>query len=456
MVLTIFSSKLHIGLPPITSQNCLRPIYIYRMSFNLLTTCEAYFTYSLQIRAAQYLGESTTSVQKAFTGIIPALLNGFSFKTMDRSGSNIIIHAAIQQASTNHFENPAFYFENNGGALLNQSAKIYNNLLGDRAIPLTHLIANFAGISDGSASTLLSMATPSILGVLGNYIQSNQLDANQVSSFFTKQNLVNTIPSGLNLHSIFKLLDNQYKNSLINSNMSETQNGQSASNNGTALSLLLILLIVAIGAGITLYFWKSTEPAKQSIMTIIDSPIQKADNSFNHLAGKLNSAGDFEYELGDTISIDLPNKMGNLKVGKYSTEAKLVTFLQDGYANIDSVNGNWFEFTQVRFKPNSATLEPSSATQLKNIAAICQAFPKAIFSIGAFTDNTGNENDNLSISQQKANNLQTVLLELGAPRLSIRQSKGFGSANPVADNSTPAGRAQNRRVSINVKSKYER
>jgi K(+)-stimulated pyrophosphate-energized sodium pump len=176
----------------------------------------------------------------------------------------------------------------------------------------------------------------------------------------------------------------------------------------------------------------------------------------NAAVGTVDSTGNFQYNEGDTISIELPNKRGNLKVGKYSTEAKLITFLQDGYANIDSVNGNWFECTQVRFKANTATVDPSSASQLKNIAAICQAFPNAVFSVGAFTDNTGNENDNLQLSQQRATALQTLLIELGAPRSTIRQSKGYGAANPIGDNNTEIGRAQNRRVSINVKSKFAR
>ncbi|MEI7471499.1 MAG: OmpA family protein [Chitinophagaceae bacterium] len=237
--------------------------------------------------------------------------------------------------------------------------------------------------------------------------------------------------------------------------MTEVQNEQSTTNNGAPLTLLIALLVLVIGAGITLYFWNATAASQKVSSAVIDSPSQKTVNMSNLPLGKLDSAGNFIYELGDSIGIDLPNKYGNLKVGKYSTEAKLITFLQDGYAKIDTINGNWFEFNQVRFKTNSASLEPSSAAQLQNIAIICQAFPKAIFSIGAFTDNTGNENDNLSLSQQKASAIQTILIELGATRSSIRQSKGYGSANPVGDNNTLVGRAQNCRVSINVKSKYD-
>jgi OmpA-OmpF porin, OOP family len=63
------------------------------------------------------------------------------------------------------------------------------------------------------------------------------------------------------------------------------------------------------------------------------------------------------------------------------------------------------------------------------------------------TDNVGNDGSNQKLSEERANAVKSYLLSKGLPAQRI-ESKGFGSANPIADNSTAAGKAQNRRVQI--------
>ena len=68
-------------------------------------------------------------------------------------------------------------------------------------------------------------------------------------------------------------------------------------------------------------------------------------------AGKVDTAtGDFIYEAGKMVTIDLPNNAGKLQVGEYSTENKLYHFLADTTQQLDTVKGNWFELTNVKFR----------------------------------------------------------------------------------------------------------
>jgi outer membrane protein OmpA-like peptidoglycan-associated protein len=63
------------------------------------------------------------------------------------------------------------------------------------------------------------------------------------------------------------------------------------------------------------------------------------------------------------------------------------------------------------------------------------------------TDNVGNESANQSLSERRANAVRAYLLKKGVSEAQI-ETKGFGSANPIADNTSAEGKSKNRRVEI--------
>ena len=69
------------------------------------------------------------------------------------------------------------------------------------------------------------------------------------------------------------------------------------------------------------------------------------------------------------------------------------------------------------------------------------------FVVEGHTDNTGSDKINNELSQKRADAVRNYLIENGFPAENIR-AVGFGSANPIGDNSTSKGRQQNRRVEI--------
>ena len=81
-----------------------------------------------------------------------------------------------------------------------------------------------------------------------------------------------------------------------------------------------------------------------------------------------------------------------------------------------------------------------------------KAIPIVEFKIGGYTDNTGDPEENKKLSQARAEAVMNALIEQGidASRLT---AEGYGSEFPVADNKTPEGREQNRRVAIRVTKK---
>jgi len=99
----------------------------------------------------------------------------------------------------------------------------------------------------------------------------------------------------------------------------------------------------------------------------------------------------------------------------------------------------------INFDINKADIKPESMGTLNAIAAILKSNPELKFEIQGHTDNTGNPASNLTLSQKRADEVMKQLISLGidATRLS---SKGFGDTKPISPNTSPEGKANNRRV----------
>jgi outer membrane protein OmpA-like peptidoglycan-associated protein len=106
----------------------------------------------------------------------------------------------------------------------------------------------------------------------------------------------------------------------------------------------------------------------------------------------------------------------------------------------------------VNFETDSARVRADSQEQLRNTAAILSAYPQIHVKIGGYTDNSGDPAANRRLSEERATAVMNALKDNGitADRL---EAEGHGDQHPIADNSTPEGRARNRRVAIRVTSR---
>jgi outer membrane protein OmpA-like peptidoglycan-associated protein len=101
----------------------------------------------------------------------------------------------------------------------------------------------------------------------------------------------------------------------------------------------------------------------------------------------------------------------------------------------------------VNFRTGSAALTPASRAVLNAAANLLKASPDVRVEIGGHTDNRGAARANTRLSQLRANSVKAALVRAGidASRL---EAKGYGPSEPMADNATAAGRAQNRRTEL--------
>jgi outer membrane protein OmpA-like peptidoglycan-associated protein len=103
----------------------------------------------------------------------------------------------------------------------------------------------------------------------------------------------------------------------------------------------------------------------------------------------------------------------------------------------------------VKFQSGKAILKPESNKILDDISAILLKYPHYGLSIEGHTDNAGNDQSNQLLSDKRARACLDFLLKKGVDTARLK-SAGYGESRPVADNKTPAGRTQNRRVEFNL------
>ena len=129
--------------------------------------------------------------------------------------------------------------------------------------------------------------------------------------------------------------------------------------------------------------------------------------------------------------------------------AQLLKQLNDVLQTTDTPRGLVVNMADVLFETGKYNLSTDAQLKLAKLSGIIQAHPGLNLAIEGYTDTTGSADFNMKLSQQRADTVRDFLIAQGLLADTIT-SKGFGEANPIADNGTAAGRKQNRRVEIVV------
>lgn len=101
------------------------------------------------------------------------------------------------------------------------------------------------------------------------------------------------------------------------------------------------------------------------------------------------------------------------------------------------------------FDTNSDALQPLSLAELDQVVQLMQQNPALVIEISGHTDAIGKPADNQILSEKRAQSVVHYLIQQGINSERVR-AKGYGATQPVADNNTEQGRAQNRRTELRV------
>ena len=128
---------------------------------------------------------------------------------------------------------------------------------------------------------------------------------------------------------------------------------------------------------------------------------------------------------------------------------RLKAQLNQVLATQETARGLIVNLSDVLFDTGKYTLKPDAREKLAKVSGILLAYPDLKVQVEGYTDNVGSEAYNQTLSQQRADSVRDYLVSQGVQGGNVT-STGYGLTNPVADNSTAAGRAQNRRVNLVV------
>jgi outer membrane protein OmpA-like peptidoglycan-associated protein len=115
----------------------------------------------------------------------------------------------------------------------------------------------------------------------------------------------------------------------------------------------------------------------------------------------------------------------------------------------NSARGLIVSMSDVLFDTGKFSLNPGARVKLAKVAGILMSYPTLITEVGGYTDNVGNDDMNLTLSQNRAGTVRDYLVSQGVASGSV-SARGFGNMSPVASNDNSGGRQSNRRVELVV------
>ena len=366
--------------------------------------------------AAIQLGESESNVSKALGSLFPAVLGVFA----QDSKQDDVINALLKTSSLDFSEN---LLEKAGNSP--EIENIISKILGEKSEHILSHVSEYANINKSSAENLLKVATAATLQGIKKCAHENGLDDQGILSKLAENRCLipALLPAGMSLEhlGLENLLEKNTETPVETSApiTHKTKEEvkilhQENSEKSSFWKWLLPLLILVIVAW---FLWNQlsqkevlkTKTATENV-TIIPEPIP-----------------------ADSLS-DAQKKMEfkgySLQVVSDGLEDRMITFLKaENYKNAkddDALKSTWYEFDQVTFASGKSDQLTSGTEQIANLIKILKTYPEVKIKIGAYTDKSGTETENLALSQARADFIKNELTKAGLEK-QIVNAEGYGS-----------------------------
>ena len=170
------------------------------MAFNIIESVKEEFSGDITNKIAGILGESSMNVQQALQGSIPSIFTGVLLK-VESGDPQETLNLATDASRIDILHNLNSL---SGGTGSSKGMDFLKIIFGERTTDLSTSISTYSGISDQSASVLLTIATPAALGALGKHILDTNMNASGLRSFLNGQRkkILNAMPTSLFLEGI--------------------------------------------------------------------------------------------------------------------------------------------------------------------------------------------------------------------------------------------------------------
>lgn len=409
----------------------------------LLDAVLGHLTTSVIGAAASKLGEAEIGVTKAVKALAPTILSGIAGKATDDATFGGVFEKLSDRGAADFLNDIGGLV--GGGNIAHGDPKdvagaLMGALFGPKVAAIINSVGAIAGLKTGSASALLGLVGPIVMGVLGKRIQDDRLDRGGLKSLLISESdaIRRAVPTELG--TVLGLIPPAAPKPTVvpppPAAATTTSEPRRAAAWMWAIPAALTLAVIG---------WMMSRGGDRDGTEIAATPagapiIASATPAPTPGAAAAAEISEYSRVLNDFT----------LKAEVGGVEEKLITFIESGNQPCTDA-ACWFTFDRLTFATGSATLDMErSRAQLENIRAILAAYPTVQLKIGGYTDNSGDPAANLALSQQRAEAVVAALGAIGVDPARI-VAEGFGEQFPVASNETEEGRAQNRRIDVRVR-----
>jgi outer membrane protein OmpA-like peptidoglycan-associated protein len=398
---------------------------------SLLDAVKGYLTPETVRSASSLVGESESSTRQTLNGAVPSILSGLTNMVSSREGVNTFGGLIRDGGFGSAVDNIGSLFSGGSttSSMLGAGQQLIGKIFPGKSSSVTDLVARSGGVSSSSATSLLSLAAPLVMGVLGKRAAAQGLDSSGLANTLLneKSDIAAAAPAGLSqILGGGPTVVSRMREPIAETPRSTTvRDARSEPYLGTprpGLGRWLPLLLIALAALALLLFLRPRTPRAG-----VPDLTSQARNALSN--------------------ITLPGG-ASLSVPANSINYNLAQFLADG----SQAAPKTFVFDNLNFVTGATQLTPGSNQTVDNLAQILRAYPTAQIQLSGHTDNVGPANANHALSLERANAVKSMLVGKGvaADRIS---TQGFGQDRPLVSNDTEEGRARNRRTELTVTSK---
>jgi OOP family OmpA-OmpF porin len=401
------------------------------MNTNLSENITSQLTPQMIQKVSVFLGETPGQTQTAVDRSISTLLAGLMHLSSSGAGPIQLLNLINQANYGSLLNNLSGLLEdgNTAQSLMTSGQEILNALFPGKLSAVSEIIATTSGVTNTSASSLLSLVAPVVVGVLGRVRSMQGLNAVRLATLLMnqKEGIVKFAPEGLagvfGLNSMAELRAGRADTAMDSLKPDTARRVVTAPRQETRMRKNWswpVLAVLAIGF---LYFFmnRGAEVAQAPLITAASAAIPVAA----------------PVTLPDGAALSLRTDSFNYNVA---------AFLRDPATNTEP---KAFVFDRLTFDPGTTKLTVESGQAVKDLSAILKAYPAVDVRLNGYTNNVGDAVANKTLSLNQAIAMREALISdgIGVTRVT---TAGYGGEKPLVSNETEEGRAKNQRLELVV------
>ncbi|APR77825.1 Putative outer membrane lipoprotein [Minicystis rosea] len=406
------------------------------MEKNLIDLAKSYLTPELIQRAGALVGEGTAGTHRAMETAIPAVTAGVINDASSVSGAERLLRYLDEAGLRGPMSSIADRLgAGSGEELIRMGKEMLGRIFGGRVGSIVDASASATGVKRSVMDSLLGLAAPLVMGLIGNLVHTRRFDAAGLAGFLGEQksSVLNALPP--EVMNAFGFTP-PTRTTTVRTTTPRAEPVRETQRASSRLWPLLLIIPAALLAFLALRRPREPVPAERAREGFGVGVPQEAPPAAPPRVEAPQPAAPSEIEL------TLPDG----RVQRFA-EGTLVYDLSQTITAPGNDTGQRFVLDGVTFDTASANLSQGALADIDGIAAVLREHPSVQILLEGHTDSTGTTAAAQKLAVDRANAVKNALVSRGVAADRIATA-GHGAERPLGSNDTPDGRAKNRRTEL--------